>query len=153
MKNMKRLTALMLLGILSMGLWILPAAATTVEYDGLRITMTTDQEMYLPGEPITATLTVENTNSYPTTIVSLEQLIPEGYVLSAESKSALKNVTLGAKKTTTLEVTFEGDPDAPSTDPLVNILETIVNGKTFGIPNLLLVVLGTLAVIVFFLMT
>lgn len=153
MKTMKRLTAVILLCILSMCLWILPAAANTAEYDGLRVTITTDQEMYLPGEPITATLTVENTNSYPVTIASLEQLIPEGYVLSQESKSALKNVTLGAKKTTTLDVTFEGDPDAPSTDPLVNILETIVNGKTLGIPNLLLVVLGVLAVVVFFLAT
>lgn len=154
MKFWNRIISLAILVVLSLGLWTLPAAASAMEHDGLVVTVTTDKDYYEPGEEITATLTVENTNNHNVTIVSLEQLIPEGYKLTNSSQSALSNVQLGAKQTMSLEVTFVGEPTQEGIEEAeMSFIDKLIYGKTLGIPNLLLLVIAVIAVVIFFVLT
>lgn len=154
MKFRNRIMAIAILVVLNLGLWILPVAASAMEHDGLVVTVTTDKEYYEPGEEITATLTVENTNNHHVTIVSLEQLIPEGYQLKDSSQAVLSNIQLGARQTMTLEVTFVGEPvseDAEAGE--MSFVDKLIHGKTLGIPNLLLLVIAVIAVVIFYVLT
>lgn len=155
MKILQKILSLSLLALLCAGMLTLPAAAssTYAEHEGLQVTVQMDKEQYDDGEPITATITVTNTNSEIVTIANLEQLIPEGYKLAEDSQSALKDVQLSPNRTLMLKVTFVGEDasaeEAASEDFFGNLLE----GETWGIPNLLLLVLGAIAIAVFMILT
>lgn len=146
MKQMHAVVTLLLVWILFAGTLVIPARATTTTttQDGLEVTVEMDKEMYEPGEPITATITLKNTKYKEVTIKNLEQLIPEGFELAEESKVALKNKTLGAKASLKLVVTMqpETETDDENADGIVKIgnfeppsLTQIFFGETHGMPH------------------
>ena len=115
--------------------------------------MQMDKEAYEAGEAITATITVKNTSANPMTIANLEQLIPEGYKLSEDSKAAAENIELRPNQTYELEVTFEGGNGEQAEVSAQSIFDKIIYGQTKGIPNLLIAVLVVIAFVVFMLLT
>lgn len=155
MKILKRIMAAALLLVLCAGFLVLPAAATTTisRQDGLEVTVQMDKEAYEAGEAITATITVKNTSANPMTIANLEQLIPEGYKLSEDSKAAAENIELRPNQTYELEVTFEGGNGEQAEVSAQSIFDKIIYGQTKGIPNLLIAVLVVIAFVVFMLLT
>lgn len=150
----KMLAALMLLA-LSAGLLALPAAATTTmsKYDGLEVTIEMDKEVYDPGEPITAKITVKNVSTDTITITNLEQLIPEGYKLSKNSKAAEKDIDLPPSRQITLEVTYQGEPEAESQAAEADVFSKLLYGETWGMPNLLIAVIVVIAFAIFMFLT
>lgn len=59
----------------------MPVYAATTAQDGLEVTLTTDKQVYSSDEQITVSVSVNNTNSYDLSDVSLTSVIPEGYQL------------------------------------------------------------------------
>ena len=155
MKILKRIMAFVLLMVLSSALVTLPAAATTTisRQDGLEVTVEMDKEVYDAGEPITATITVKNTSGNAITIANLEQLIPEGYNLSKDSKAAAENIELRPNQTFQLEVTFEGGAGSGAEASTQSFFDKVIYGQTKGIPNLLIAVLVVIGFAVFMLLT
>jgi hypothetical protein len=145
MKRIRAVVTLLLVCFLFAEALVMPARATTTTttQDGLEVTVEMDKEMYAPGEPITATITLKNTKYKEVTIKNLEQLIPEGFELAEESKAALKNKTLGAKASLKLVVTMQQQEDEPDADGITKIgnfeppsLTHIFFGETHGMPHL-----------------
>jgi hypothetical protein len=130
------------------------AAETYSEHQGLQVLIKMDKEQYEPNEAITAIITVVNTNAQSVTIANLEQLIPEGYVLAENSQAATKDVTVHPGQSMEMQVTFIGEPAQPA-EPgeYTNIWDKIFYGETFGIPNIILVVIAIIAIIVFMALT
>ncbi len=143
---------LLLIGIM---ISAVPAkASATQEYQGLQVMVTMDKETYEEGEPITAAITVVNTNSQSVTVVNLEQLIPEGYVLAEDSAVSTQNVEIKPGQNIELRVTFEGEPeDAGENGEDGNFWDKIFYGESLGIPNLILIVLGVIIFIVYMALT
>lgn len=155
MKTLKKTIILFLLLMLFSAMVLPVAASTFMEYDGLEVTVEMDKEQYDEGEPITATITVTNTNDRSVTIVNLEQLIPEGYVLAADSEASKSNFEIKSGETVVLEVTFEGQPaesQEGEAEP-EGFLDKLLYGYTLGIPNLLLAVIVLIAFGIFMLLT
>ena len=154
MKNLKRYLILLLTAIYLSIFMALPASAqrTVVKHEGLEVAIEMDKEQYEAGEPITASITVRNTSTDTITIANLEQLIPEGYRLSRNSKAGVQNIELRPEQTTTLKVTFEGEPNQ-ETAITEGFFDKVLYGETWGIPNLLLLVLAVIALVVFMLLT
>ena len=90
MKRMKEISAFLLVLLMSIGLMAVSVSAETMSQDGLQITLTADKESYSQTDPVTATLTVKNTNNFAVTNVSLETMIPEGYKLDGNSEATAK---------------------------------------------------------------
>ena len=123
------------------------------EYQGLQVMVTMDKETYEEGEPITATISVVNVDSQPATVVNLEQLIPEGYVLAEDSEVSTQNVEIRPGQTIELSVTFEGEPEDAAEASEGDFWNKIFYGETFGILNLILIVFGVIIFIVFMALT
>jgi len=155
MKTLQRSLAIFLLAVLCSGLLALPAAATSTysEHEGLNVTVQMDKEAYRDDEPITATIIVENTTFETITITNLEQLIPAGYRLAKDSEVAMQNIDLLPSEIAILEVTFEKDISAAEAALSEDFFDKILYGETWGISNLLLVVIAVIAVIIFMLLT
>lgn len=155
MKTLQKTVSVFLM-TLCLCLAVLPIAAfATDTYNGLEVTVEMDKEYYEDGEPITATITVVNTNRETVTVANLEQLIPEGYVLSDNSEASLENVTLQPGKSLVLQVTFEGDTtqtDAEGEES-TSFVDTLLYGQTWGISNLLIAVIVVIAFVVFMILT
>ena len=100
----KKSLAVMLTLLLVLGMFALPAYAAETSSDGLAVTLTTDKKEYARGETITATLTVKNTNTVAVKNVTLESMIPAGYVLAQGDQTALQVEELAAGQTVTLTV-------------------------------------------------
>lgn len=153
MRILQRIVTLSLLAVLCAGMLVLPTAATTyVEHDGLQVTAEMDKEQYDDGEPITATITVTNTNAETVTIANLEQLIPEGYKLAEDSQAAMKNVELSPDQTIVLKVTFVGETTGEE-EGTEDFFAKLFYGETWGIPNLLILVVLVIAFIIFMILT
>lgn len=130
------------------------ASGGYAEHQGLQVMVKMDKDHYEAGEAITATITVVNTNSQPVTIINLEQLIPEGYVLAENSQVATKNVEVRPGQEIELQVTFVGEPAEPAANGETGTFwDKIFYGETFGIPNIILVVIAVIAIIVFMVLT
>ena len=130
------------------------SASSSAEYDGLQVMVKMDQETYEAGEEITATITVVNTNKQPVTIINLEQLIPEGYVLAEDSQVATQNVEISPGQELSLQVTFVGEPPQPAEKGEGGTFwDKLFYGETFGIPNIILAVIVVIILIVFMLLT
>ena len=132
-----------------------PAVATAyAEHEGLQVSVVMDKEYYEEGEAVTATIIVLNTNDKAVTIVNLEQLIPEGYVLAEDSEVSAKDVVLEPNQTLELKVTFVGDPADPDTQAAEGTFwDKLFYGETLGIPNIILVVILVVGIIVFMALT
>jgi len=154
MKIRQRLIPIFLTLVLWTGFPAFPAAASSVmEYEGLEVSMKMDKEQYNDDEPITATITVKNTTFETITIVTLEQLIPEGYQLSENQKASVENIELPPSRTLVLEVTFEKIPAPEEAAAEEDFFSKLFYGKTGNIPNFLLAVLLVLAFAVYMLLT
>ena len=153
MKLFRRLISVFML-IFGIMICSMPAKASVPqEYQGLQVMVTMDKETYEEGETITATITVVNTNSQSVTVVNLEQLIPEGYVLAENSAVSTQNVEIKPGQTIELQVTFEGDQSDVGEDGEGSFWDKVFYGETFGIPNLILIVFGVIFFIVFMALT
>lgn len=153
MTTLKRMTVFFLLLVLCTSLFVLPAMATHMVHEGLDVTIIMDKEQYEDNEPITATITVKNTNAYSMTIVNLEQLIPDGYRLSESSLASMKNIELGAGQSVVLEVTFESAAPEVQTAENEDFFAKLIYGETWGIPNLLIALIVVAAVAIFMWLT
>ena len=154
MKILKKLIVWFLLNVTCFSVLILPVSASYMEHEGLEITIEMDQEVYDAGEPITATITVKNTNNGASTITNLEQLIPEGYRLEESSEASMKNVTLRGGQSVVMNVTFVEDAaQAQETEAKEDFLTKLTEGQTWGIPNLLWAVLLVILFVIFMLLT
>ena len=151
-KNLKRLTVWFLLAAACIGILVLPVSASYMEYEGLEITIEMDKEVYNAGEPITATITVKNTNSGTSTISNLEQLIPEGYRLAESSEASMKDVTLRGGQAIVMNVTFVAESQ-PETEITEDVLTKMIEGETWGLPNLLWGVILLTAFAIFMFLT
>lgn len=151
---MKLFRRLMSVFLLIVGIMMCPLSAKASapqEYQGLQVTVNTDKETYEEGEAITATITVVNVDSQPVTVVNLEQLIPEGYVLAENSDVSTQNVEIRPGQTIELQVTFEGEPEDTAEGD--SFWDKVLYGETIGIPNLILIVFGVIFFIVFMILT
>ena len=84
-------------------------SAASTEQDGLEVSLTTDKSEYSQDDPITATLSVTNTNDAAVSNVSLENMIPEGYSLAEGSEAEKQVESLDAGETVTMSVTYIAD--------------------------------------------
>lgn len=154
MKFLKRGMSLLLLALICTMLALPAAAASTyMEHEGLEVTVEMDKEQYEDGEPITATIIVENTNLETVTITNLEQLIPEGYHLAEDSKASEQNIELLPGEVMVLEVTFEKEAAEAASDVPEDFFGRILFGETWGLPNLLIIMIVVIAVAVFMILT
>lgn len=152
----QKIIALISAMVFCLGMLAMPTAASTyMEYEGLSITVEMDQDSYDANEPITATITVTNTNDQTVTIVSLEQLIPEGYVLAEDSVASLSNFAIQSGQTITLQVTFTAETDQTSEgeEDSESFFDTLLYGFTWGIPNILLAFILVVVFIIFMILT
>lgn len=154
MKRLRKITVGFLLMVICVGFLALPASASAsyMEHEGLEITIEMDKEVYDAGEPITATITVKNTNSGTSTITNLEQLIPEGYRLAESSEASMSNITLRGGQAIVMNVTFVEEAPA-ETEASEDFLTKLIEGETWGIPNLLWGVLLAIIFVIFMLLT
>lgn len=152
MKNSRKIIGFVLLSVIYISVLVLPVSASFMEYEGLEITIEMDKEIYAAGEPMTATITVKNTNNGTSTISNLEQLIPEGYRLSESSEASMQNVTLRGGQAIVMNVTFVEEAPA-ETEAEEGFLTKLTEGTTLGIPNLLWAVLALIAFVIFMLLT
>ena len=106
MKIIKKIIVFILTMMLSMGTFAIPVFASSLSQDGLEVTLTTDKEKYKKTDQITATLKVTNENDYTINNVSLENVIPEGYILVDGVENIKRIETLDAGETVTLAVTY-----------------------------------------------
>lgn len=149
----RRIAAFLLLTILCTMLLALPASATHMVHEGLDVTIVMDKEVYDNAEPITATITVKNTNNATVTITNLEQLIPDGYKLAEDSLASMKNINLAAGQSVVLEVTFVEAASETEAVESEDFFEKLIYGESFGIPNILLALIAVVAIAVFMWLT
>ena len=112
MKYTKTILIVMLAVLLCVNILAIPAHAAEVTGDGLKVTLTTDQEAYTKAQTVTATLMVTNTNGYGMENVDLNVLIPEGYEVSDGAQNELKQAQLSAGQTVTLTVVMNPKTEA-----------------------------------------
>ena len=153
MRNFLKKTAALLMAMLVLNLATVSAFATYMEHEGLEVSVLMDKEVYEQGEPITATITVKYTNTEAVTITNLEQLIPEGYVLSEGSEVNTSEVILEAGKSVTLNVTYGESLEEIEEDPAESFFDTLIFGESFGIPNILIALIVIVALFIFFKLT
>ncbi len=148
---MKKIFSVLLLAILLLHIFALPAMASqSVEHDGIEIEIVTDKENYELDEDIKAVITVRNTNEQAVIIADLEQLVPEGYKIKESADIQLKDIELAPDETITLNVTLVSEAGVLSGEAAENFFDTIIFGETWGIPNILIVLILIIGVFVFF---
>ncbi|MBQ3531617.1 MAG: hypothetical protein IJA05_06840 [Oscillospiraceae bacterium] len=148
---MKKIFSVLLLSILLLQIFALPAMASqSVEHDGIEIEIVTDKENYELDEDIKAVITVRNTNEQAVIIADLEQLVPEGYKIKESADIQLKDIELAPDETITLNVTLVSEAGVLSGEAAENFFDTIIFGETWGIPNILIVLVLIIGVFVFF---
>ena len=112
MKRKKKLSVILLVVMICIGILNIPVFAATKVQDGLEITLTSDKEKYSQGDEIVATLTIKNTNNFVVSNVSLEGMVPEGYKLAKDTEAVKKAETLKAGETLTLKITYSAEKKA-----------------------------------------
>lgn len=154
--NKRRVFCLLLtaLWVCLLAVPILPmdARASTTVVDGVEVTIRTNQEEYADDEAISVTIQVTNTTENKVTIENLEQMVPQGYTLSENSRSSLTEFDLAAGETR--ELTVEMLP-IQETEPeeTVDALEKVLDGETMGIPNVILILVMFLFIAIFYFFT
>ena len=151
--NLRKWLTLVCLVAAVLPVLMFPVAATVMENEGLRVSVEMDKEHYAPGEAITATFTVENISGKTVTIHSLEQLIPEGYQLAEGSEAITEKVDLAPGQVLTMSVTYGGDPEAEAAAQEEDFFHKVIYGKTWGLPNLLLILIALAAFAIFMFLT
>ena len=108
-RKMRRLLTFLLAVLMCVSMCVMPVFATSVDQDGLKISLTTEKETYSKSEMIKATLMVTNTNDTSVSNVSLNNVLPEGYAFAKESEAEKKLETLGAGESVTMSVIYIAD--------------------------------------------
>lgn len=106
MKQARKIPILLLAILFSIAMMTVSAFAATSSQDGVKVTLKTDKSNYKKGESIVAAITVKNMSGTELANVSLEGLIPNGYVLDSKSAATKTVETLAAGGTETLTVTY-----------------------------------------------
>ncbi len=145
-------TAALLLSLMFIFVFQTTAFASYMENNGLEVTIVTDRENYEEGEPITATITVTNTNEEPVQILNLEQLVPEGYILEDNAED-FGEIILGKGESVSINVKYAGENPEITENNVEDFLNNLIYGETWVIPNILLVIAGIAAVAIFFKLT
>ncbi len=122
-KILSYVTVLVLILSVCMAMTISVGAADVASADGVELSVTADKETYEKGDEIRFTVTVFNTNKHEITGVSVNSLIPEGFVIKPGSISFDRvNIKAGESYSAELTVITEEDAskytEAPAvTDP------------------------------------
>ena len=85
MKVKRKLPAFIMALLICAVVMCIPVFAATTTQDGLEVILTTDKQIYTPDEQITVSVSVNNTNNYDLSNVSLTSVIPEGYQLTEKT--------------------------------------------------------------------
>ena len=83
--------------------------------DGLEVILSTDKESYNSSDAIKATLFVKNTNDFDVFNVTLEEYIPEGYVLSNDSTAKVSIEKLAAGEELSLQAIMVSQDNVTTT--------------------------------------
>ena len=126
---------------------------TQMENEGLEVTVLFDKEVYEEGEPITAKIIVKNISGETAIIRDVEQLVPEGYVLSENLPEYEEDFLLEPDGTIELEVTYGEVIENPEEEGAEAFFDKVIFGETLGIPNILIAVLLVIAVALFYYFT
>lgn len=135
--------------VMLVGICPVSVEAYTTVVDGIEVTVEMDQELYEEEDPITVTIIVTNQREETVVIASLEQLIPEGYVLTEESQAIMENFELSSGESRQLTAVLESMEQPQQEEEAMDFLDILLEGETWGIPNLLLL-LGAIVLIVVF---
>ncbi len=106
MTNFRKLLALSMAVTLCLFLGVAPARAESITQDGLKVTLSTDQDAYDTGDPIQSELMVTNTNASAVENVSLIQLVPDGYELADAYEAESETVSLEPGESLTLSSVY-----------------------------------------------
>lgn len=117
----KKLSVFLLIAAILMSLFIMPACAETIVQDGLEITLTTDKDEYTADEEIQAEVEVKNLNDFAVTGISIEILLPNGYVLGEGMNLVIDRLAPGETKTIVLDVVNVNGNQLPTTGDDSNI--------------------------------
>ena len=119
MKKAKKTLAFLFAMVLCIGMMTMNVSAASAEQDGLEVSLTTDKSKYSQGDQITATLTVTNTNDESVSNITMENMIPDGYILADDSESTKEVESLNSGETVSMTVTYsasKSDTEEPSDD-------------------------------------
>lgn len=136
MRKLKRILTLLLTLLVCFSVMAVPVFAEDAVSVRLDVELVTDKESYQANEPITATLRVTNPNKFDVTDLSLEQMVPDGYTLSASSAAKKQLDTLAAGEAAELSVTFEklatssSPTPVPSQSPAGSVTATAATVQT-----------------------
>lgn len=132
MRKLKRILTLLLTLLVCFSVMAVPAFAEDAVPVKLDVELVTDKASYQANEPITAILRVTNPNKFTVTDLSLEQMAPEGYTLSASSAAEKRLDTLAAGETAELSVTYEKltTSSSPSQSPEESVSATATPVQT-----------------------
>ena len=97
MKVWQKISVFLAMLVLCFGMINMPVSAATNTQDGLKVTLTTDKDMYSQSDEIKVNISVENTNSFDVNNVSLESIIPDGLELKKDysSSATIGNLATG----------------------------------------------------------
>lgn len=97
MKVWQKISVFLAMLVLCFGMINMPVSAATNTQDGLKVTLTTDKDMYSQSDEIKVNISVENTNSFDVNNVSLESIIPDGLELKKDysSSATIGNLAAG----------------------------------------------------------
>ena len=123
---------------------------TQMENEELEVTVLFDKEVYEEGEPITAKIIVKNISGETAIIRDVEQLVPEGYVLSGNLPEYEEDFLLEPDGTIELEVTYGEVIENPEEEGAEAFFDKVIFGETLGIPNILIAILLVIAVALFY---
>ena len=109
--------ALLLLLTIVLCLSAVTAQATSLEKDGIKVTLATDKSRYEESEPIDVTLTIVNTNDFDVAPVTVQYTIPETCAISARNGSYTEHIeVLKAGETKVVKKTLNVLSDAETND-------------------------------------
>lgn len=103
MKLLKRISVMLLVGIMFICVNSISVFAATTEKDGLTIEFISDKSQYSASDTINVTLSVKNNNKAQVDNVVLENVIPNGYKLADNSlnKKTVNNIATGNSESLT----------------------------------------------------
>lgn len=119
MKKAKKTLAFLFAMVLCIGMMTMNVSAESTEQDGLEGSLTTDKSEYSQGDQITATLTVTNTNDESVSNITMENIIPDGYILADDAESIKEVESLNSGESVSMTVTYaasETDTEQSSGD-------------------------------------
>ncbi|MCQ2514610.1 MAG: carboxypeptidase regulatory-like domain-containing protein [Ruminococcus sp.] len=113
----KKLVSAVLVTAAMLSASIIPSFAATTSNNGVEVSFTTDKTEYSVEENISAILSVTNNGSFNLVNVSLDSILPEGYVLADEYSNTKTIDKLAVGETVTLEVIYAPELQPTTVEP------------------------------------